>query len=148
MIEVYHLNDEAFFKDKIEVYRLNDEAFFKANGDVIIHSEIEERYYNANLGFNRERQTEAVVDLFNEGYYLLVAKVDTNSLEHAWERTNHIDGSWQKNDDVQAMTAQARSSKVGDVMKDENGKYHIVASVGFTPILDGLIVSKKKKNKP
>lgn len=133
MIEVYHLNDEAFFDDtKVE------------------QTDVDKRYYDVNIGFKPEKQTKAVIELFNEGYYYLVAKVDTSNLDHAWQQTNHIDDSWLKNDDVQEFVLKARSSKVGDVMKDENGKYHIVASIGFTQIDDGLIKEQSitKKVKP
>jgi hypothetical protein len=131
----------------IEVYHLNDKVFFEGKGEVINRNSIDSRYYDANMGFNRERQTAAVTELFNEGYYNLVAKVHTNSLSRAWERTNHIDDDWQKDVDVEAFSQEARSSKVGDIMKDANGKYHIVATVGFTEIPDGAMQTKTKKIK-
>jgi len=133
----------------IEVYHLNDEAFFDKTNVVLDSNNIDRRFYDVNIGFMAERQLEAAIGLFNDGYYYLVAKVDTNSLDHAWQQTNHIDDSWLKNPDVEEFILEARSSKVGDIMKDENGKYHIVASIGFTPIEDSLIkqqeISKKVK---
>lgn len=137
MIEVYHLNDEAFFPED----NMKETV-------VLDSSKVDPRYYNANIGFDAERQSKAVIELFNEGYYVLVAKVNTNSLDHAWSQTNHIEESWLENQDVQAMVEAARSSKVGDVMKDESGKYHIVASIGFKEIPDGEIAEKKKTIKP
>jgi hypothetical protein len=134
----------------IEVYHLNDEAFFDETNVAIDSSQVDKRYYDVNIGFKPEQQTKAVIELFNEGYYYLVAKVDTNDLSHAWQQTNHINDSWLKNDDVEEFILEARSSKVGDVMKDENGKYHIIASIGFTEIPDGAIIGQEpiKKSKP
>lgn len=129
----------------IEVFHLNDELFF--NGKEIDSSSLDKRYYNANIGLNPERQSQAVIELFNEGYYTLVAKVDTNELEHAWQQTNNIDDSWTKNPNVEAMIPESRSSKVGDVMKDSNGTYHIVASIGFTAVQEGAIKQSQKKLK-
>ncbi len=133
----------------IEVYHLNDEAFIDKTNVVLDSNNIDKRFYDVNIGFMAERQLEAAIGLFNEGYYYLVAKVDTNNLSHAWQQTNHIDDSWLKNPDVEEFILEARSSKMGDIMKDENGKYHVVASIGFTQIPDGKIkdpnVSKKVK---
>lgn len=131
MIEVYHMNDKAFFEDNLQD-----------------RSSVDIRYYDANTGFKSEKQSKAVIELFNEGYYQLVAKVNTDSLEHAWKQTNHIDESWIENQDVQAMVGEARSSKVGDVMKDSAGKYYVVASIGFTQISEGEIKENKKKINP
>lgn len=131
----------------IEVYHLNDEAFFDETNVAIDSSQVDKRYYDVNIGFKPEQQMKAVIELFNEGYYYLVAKVDTNALDHAWQQTNHIHDSWLKNDDVTEFTLEARSSKVGDIMKDENGKYHIIASIGFSPIPDGLIKGQEPKSK-
>ena len=132
MIEVYHLNDEAFF-DEINV--------------AVDSSKIDQRFYDINIGFKPEQQLKAAIELFNEGYYYLVAKVNTNSLSHAWQQTNHIDDSWLKNDDVEEFILEARSSKVGDIMRDNNGKFHIVASVGFSPIPDGAIKGQESTSK-
>jgi hypothetical protein len=131
----------------IEVYHLNDEAFFDETNVVIDSSAIDKRYYDINIGFKPEQQLKAAIELFNEGYYYLVAKVDTNSLDHAWQQTNHIDDSWLKNNDVEEFILEARSSKVGDIMKDDDGKFHIVASVGFSQIADGAIKGQEPKSK-
>lgn len=120
----------------IEVYHLHDEAFFD---DTTAEQKIDSRYYNVNIGFKPEIQKDAVVELFNEGYYFLVAVVDTQDLSDAWHKTNHVEKPWYSNEDVQTVMNEARSSKVGDVMKDENGNYHIVASIGFTEIEPGKI---------
>lgn len=131
----------------IEVYHLNDEAFFDESNVAVDSSQIDKRYYDINIGFKPEQQLKAAIELFNEGYYYLVAKVDTTSLDHAWQQTNHIHDSWLKNDDVEEFILEARSSKVGDIMKDDNGKYHIIASIGFSPIPDGSINGQEPKSK-
>jgi hypothetical protein len=131
----------------IEVYHLNDEAFFNETNVVLDSSSVDKRFYDINIGFKPEQQLKAAIELFNEGYYYLVAKVDTNSLDHAWQQTNHIDDSWLKNNDVEEFILEARSSKVGDIMKDDDGKFHIVASVGFSQIPDGAIKGQEPKSK-
>jgi hypothetical protein len=131
----------------IEVYHLNDEAFFNETNVVLDSSSVDKRFYDINIGFKPEQQMKAAIELFNEGYYYLVAKVDTNSLSHAWQQTNHIDDSWLKNNDVEEFILEARSSKVGDIMKDDDGKFHLIASVGFTPIPDGEIKGQEPKSK-
>jgi hypothetical protein len=67
-----------------------------------------------------------------EWTYRHVASVDTDDLDVAWDRTNHIDDSWQKNADVivAPMGERARSSMVGDVFI-RDGVAHCVAPFGF-----------------
>ncbi len=125
MIEVYHLNDKAFVPEVFTSWE-----------------QVDKRYMEAQMGF-KEDHAKAVTSLFNEGGYVLVAKVDTNSLSEAWEKTNSIEDSWVKNKEVQAFVDESRSSKVGDVFKDENGQFHTVASIGFTK-LDGIIENRPR----
>ena len=50
----------------------------------------------------------------------LVARVNTDSLDAAFELTNHIEGSWEDNEKVHPATADSqRSTSVGDIMVDE-----------------------------
>lgn len=120
MIEVYHLNDKAYVPELL-----------------VSWEQVDKRYMDAQMGFKADH-AQSVTSLFNEGGYVLVAKVDTNSLDEAWEKTNSIEDSWLKNKEVQAYVGESRSSRVGDVFKDENGEYHTVATMGFTK-LEGIV---------
>lgn len=137
----------------IEVYHLNEENFLDLSEGTVVISQNDNNtkamtlFIDSQIGIHKEKQTRAITQLFNEGYYDLVAEVKTSSLEKAFELTNHIDSSWIKNKGISSFVEDPRSSKVGDVMKDENGKYHIVASMGFFEIDDGLIKSHLQKNK-
>jgi hypothetical protein len=64
----------------------------------------------------------------------LVATVDTESLDIAYELTNNIDGSWTENENVRSFIGcVARSSSIGDIL-EKDGKKYIVARVGFIEI--------------
>lgn len=70
----------------------------------------------------------------------LVAEVETDDLEWAFMKTNHIDSRWWYNMDVNCFDFKARSTSIGDVM-ELNGKFYVVAKVGFNPIeIKGVLV--------
>ena len=64
-------------------------------------------------------------------HYELVALVDTNDLEEAWELTNHVDSDWTKGDKVLVDNDGERSSMVGDVF-ERNGWFGVVDMAGFS----------------
>lgn len=61
-----------------------------------------------------------------------VATINTNDLETAFERTNHIDKAWHENTDV-ICHKTSRSSSVSDIM-EKNGKFYVVVSCGFKEV--------------
>jgi hypothetical protein len=63
--------------------------------------------------------------------FVLVAKVQTDDLDVAFEKTNTINKYWWENEGVEALVTKTRSTSVGDVMVDPEGKRHLVASAGF-----------------
>jgi hypothetical protein len=72
--------------------------------------------------------------------FMLVATVDTDDLEVAWERTNTIERAWVVNDGVQVFNAKNphgghRSTSMGDVMV-KDGEAFVAVSVGFQSIGD------------
>ena len=76
--------------------------------------------------------TEEPQPAFPEGF-VRVARVNTESAEIAFERTNHIDIPWWENEGVETFI-KGRSTSVGDVMLHvENGTREQVASMGFQP---------------
>jgi hypothetical protein len=65
----------------------------------------------------------------------MVAEVEAADLEQVFEKTNHIDRPWQKNEGVFALTDCARSTSVGDVVVDpEAAKAWVVDFCGFAEI--------------
>lgn len=70
---------------------------------------------------------------FTLGEYVHVADVDSDDLDVAFEKTNHIDRSWMENEGVTAHGTRQRSTSVGDVL-EVNGKLYAVSGVGFTAL--------------
>lgn len=66
--------------------------------------------------------------------YRMVAEVETDALGMVFQLTNHIDKEWQENEGVKAYTDKARSTSVGDLIEDENGKLWMVAGIGFEEV--------------
>jgi len=63
---------------------------------------------------------------------LLVAEVETDSLNEAYQLTNHIDKVWYENHGVKTFL-KSRSTSVGDILR-LNGKQYLVATCGFIEI--------------
>lgn len=64
----------------------------------------------------------------------LVAKVNANSLNHAFHFTNHVEHTWWRNPQV-IWWRPSRSTSVGDVIHNmDDGSYHIVERFGFKTI--------------
>lgn len=70
----------------------------------------------------------------------LVAEVQTDEPERAFELTNTIHGPWWKNEGVSFLGSPqhgmdgCRSTSVGDVFEFHDGTYQGVASSGFRPV--------------
>ena len=69
-----------------------------------------------------------------------VADVDTDDLNVAYQLTNNIEDSWCDNkgvtiSEVVRQLGGARSTSMGDVMFHD-GKWYMVASIGFTLMAD------------
>ena len=62
--------------------------------------------------------------------YILVAEVETNSLDVAFERTNTINRVWHENEGV-TVHQVTRSTSVGDVVVLPNGKAHLCRVIGW-----------------
>lgn len=69
------------------------------------------------------------------GDFALVATVNTDSRDKAYELTNHIHRPWPMNDGVVAHVERARSTSVGDVVEDASGFLWLVAPVGWKPFV-------------
>ena len=65
--------------------------------------------------------------------YVLVAEVETNSKDVAFERTNSIDCAWFDNEGV-IVHEKARSTSMGDVVVLPNGEAHLCEMLGWSLI--------------
>jgi hypothetical protein len=63
----------------------------------------------------------------------VAAESSVEALEKAFVMTQNIDESWCKSEGVTALVSDARSSMIGDVFLID-GKFYLVAMVGFCPI--------------
>lgn len=76
-------------------------------------------------------QPEYPVDFPNG--FVDVAIVDTEKgLEDVFRVTNHIDHAWWENPEVKMFKKDSRSTSVGDVIEDENGKRFLCDMAGWT----------------
>ncbi|MEM7299319.1 MAG: hypothetical protein AAF391_13760 [Bacteroidota bacterium] len=76
--------------------------------------------------------TDVLIDL---GDFELVAEVETDNLEKAFELTNTTEVSWPEKQGCKNLTGRAsidvRSTSVGDVIVDAEGKAHMVDWIGM-----------------
>lgn len=127
----------------IKVWHLNER---KLLGEIESWSDADPRYLDARMGMRDDgSQEEAARSLKEDGFYDLVAEVDTEDLETAWELTNHIDESWTENKGVKAKAEEARSSSPGDIFETEGGDLFVCASVGFRKIEEKAVAPKAAK---
>ena len=64
--------------------------------------------------------------------YEKVAVVESGGLEDVFRITNHIDYDWTKNPEViEVLKHPCRSTSVGDIVEDENGKFFYCDNVGW-----------------
>jgi hypothetical protein len=72
---------------------------------------------------------------FNEDNFKLIAEVDTDDLDEAYELTNTINQEWHLNGGVKLIGAMGcRSTSIGDVLIANSGRCYRVESVGFKEI--------------
>jgi hypothetical protein len=80
---------------------------------------------------NHSFQVADVVE-FNDENYKLVAEVDAENIEEAYELTNHISQPWTKNKGVRVQgDGRHRSTSVGDVIVTETGMRLVCNVVGW-----------------
>ena len=64
--------------------------------------------------------------------YQLVAELETESLEEAFNLTNHVNCAWWDNEGVK-LVKQSRSTSVGDIVITSEGTF-LCEEVGWTKI--------------
>jgi len=79
---------------------------------------------NANLHFSTDDYVP------NKDDYDLVAVVESEQIGDVFRLTNHIDYAWWENEGVE-LVKESRSTSVGDLAEDKNGKLYLCASVGW-----------------
>lgn len=82
--------------------------------------------------------SQDILDLFMKGYYKKVATVETVDLGEAYQLTNNIDKSWCEHRSVtKHFDAEGtRSTSMGDLIRNPEGVWFMVASMGFTKLID------------
>jgi hypothetical protein len=76
----------------------------------------------------------AIHRLIMAGGYQVVAKVETDDMEEAFELTNNIHSNWTDNEGVKAYGSDGhRSTSCGDLML-VGEEFYYVAMVGFTKV--------------
>ena len=63
--------------------------------------------------------------------YEVVADVESESLGMVFQYTNSIDDYWWNNENVNAVKTDTRSTSVGDLVEDEDGKLWLCCSSGW-----------------
>ena len=71
---------------------------------------------------------------FNEVNFEKVAEVECQSLGTIFRVTNHISAPWFGNPEVKWCKKDSRSTSIGDVVTDEDGKKFRCEMVGWTEL--------------
>jgi hypothetical protein len=73
---------------------------------------------------------------FNDANFVKVAEVESPTLAQVFRITNHIHDDWQKNSEVVWFKDwQVRSTSVGDVVTDADGKKFRCEMVGWKELI-------------
>lgn len=87
-------------------------------------------YHQNNYKEGMKFYSKQTLDKVAMSLYSLVATVNTNDLDEAFELTNHLDKNWSENDKVDAVSSSVRSTMVGDLMEIDE-EFYIVLALGF-----------------
>ena len=63
--------------------------------------------------------------------YALVAEIETDDPQIAFDLTNNIDKDWTLNPSIRAFVDSCRSTSVGDMIVTPDGEAYLVLPVGF-----------------
>lgn len=75
--------------------------------------------------------SDVLANKYPELSYKLVAEVNTDDMDFAFEMTNSIENYWGDNEDVEDFTTGCRSTSVGDLMQNSLGQMYFVSNFGF-----------------
>jgi len=86
---------------------------------------------NTHLTFAKKAELEAFKPFPSN--YEHVANVKCKELDHAFQFTNHFDSPWWDLP-VTEKVKESRSTSVGDLVEDNDGKLWVCASVGWVEV--------------
>ncbi len=78
--------------------------------------------------------------------YEKTATVDAHNLEDVYAKTQHLHRPWWENKGVTAFGIAARSTSIGDIVQDTDGRLWVVASFGFEKLTGNLSALEKITN--
>lgn len=87
-------------------------------------------YHSKNWSLNSLLHFETADFKPHKDDYELVATVTCENFGNVFYLTNHVHQEWWKNEGV-ILVKESRSTSVGDIVVDENGKVFLCASVGW-----------------
>lgn len=94
------------------------------------------KVWHNNRTFSKDRDKPA---LFPD-HFTLVAEVAHDELGAAYHFTNSFDKAWWENPEVhKTVEGPTRSTSVGDVIETPDGALHLVAAMGFSAVVDGIV---------
>ena len=78
--------------------------------------------------------------------YEKTATVDAHSLEEVYAKTQHLHHPWWENPGVTAFGITARSTSIGDILQDADGRLWVVSRFGFEKLAGNLAALEKVTN--
>jgi len=75
--------------------------------------------------------------------YERTATVNANNLDQVYAKTQHLHRPWWENPGVTAFGIAARSTSIGDIVQDKDGKLWVVADFGFEKLTGNLAALEK-----
>lgn len=134
-------------KAKLYYLTLSDEQIAKVNSEG--WGAIEGCYLQASMGYDAQKQVEAVVAANAAGLYQFIGTVKTDTAEQVFKFTQNLSeigwveeglgsgfllGTEGEGLEKTGTCYAARSMMVGDVIVWENGKVEVCASCGFNNV--------------
>lgn len=101
---------------------------------IVIHS----KKPALTLAYDGECLTkEDVMNMILDGHYEDVATIDTNDMDEAYMKSQHLQQSWTENEGVEMLVERVRSTSVGDILKVGGvaGDLYVVVPSGFEKLL-------------
>ena len=114
------MNMQAF---KVFQIRLTDAEIDLINEEG--HSAVHKNSLRLDMNLGREDTGRLAADAFNRGYYTHVSNITALDLEGVF----HV-GNMGPEENIERLT-KMHSLSVADIVEDENGIKHVVASSGF-----------------
>ncbi|EPX83917.1 hypothetical protein [Salipiger mucosus] len=95
--------------------------------------------------FSDPAAEDVIRDGLERGDYNHVADIRKDHLEVAYAVSQNIEANWTSHSDVDAKVDKARSTSMGDILIDAEGRCHVVVMVGFRAVEDPDIVGRLRE---